>query len=635
MTTNNAWNSGSTYADFQAQNFTGFYSWAAGAPYFDDTTLGTFQLLVGGTGYIKSKKVTWVAQNITGLTAGNCYYIYIDSTGTIGKATSRTDALFTDNIVLFECMRDSTPITNNQLTVAENHPYDFQAQPSNYLHDVIGPVINNYQNGANIVLNGTQGIQINGADVLEDHGLETTIPDSGGAAVTWIKMYTDGTGKWARQNATTTFTGYYNNAGTATALGASKFGVYTLYVSKESLNTSTPTYLAVLDTSQYNNQTAAQTAISNGTTAKASNELQMLEIAQLGYIIYSQASNSIVQVIISKSTLKQTLSTGGTNTASLVNTTTSSFNGWLSAANTNVQSALDTLDDVLIGGTAGQVVTSTGAGAKPTYTTATYPATTGAGTLLLSNSANAVTAGASLTGDFTFTSATAGATRTLTTSNTDNTNAASAALITATTGGANAGDAYYRASTTTTTWAFGVDNSITSPGADPFVVSQNTTLGTNNVISVDTTGVINYPLQRAFSAYKDATASNVTGDSTGYTCTYATEIFDQNSDFDGTSTFTAPVTGRYFFWGIMNFTGLTSSHVTGQIQIVTSNRAYETNVFNPYATQSVSGYYSMSFSAFADMDAADTATFAVTITGGTKVVDVLQVNTRAGGWLVC
>jgi hypothetical protein len=85
----------------------------------------------------------------------------------------------------------------------------------------------------------------------------------------------------------------------------------------------------------------------------------------------------------------------------------------------------------------------------------------------------------------------------------------------------------------------------------------------------------------------------------------------------------------------MNFTGLTSSHVTGQIQIVTSNRTYETNVFNPYATQSGSGYYSMSFSAFADMDAADTATFAVTITGGTKVVDVLQVNTRAGGWLVC
>jgi hypothetical protein len=634
MTTNNAWNSNATYADFQAQNFSGFYSWAAGAPYFDDTTLGTFKLLVGGTGYIKSKKVTWVAQNITGLTAGNCYFIYIDSTGTIGKATSRTDALFTDNIVLFECLRDSTPVTNNQLTVAENHPYDFQAQPSNYLHDVIGPVINNNQNGANITLNGTQGIQINGADSLEDHGLETTIPDSGGAAVTWIKMYTDGTGKWARQNATTTFTGYYNNAGTATALGAGKFAVYTLYVSKASLNTSTPTYLAVLDTSQYNNQTAAQTAISNGTTAKTSNEMQLLELAQLGYIIYGQAANAIVQVIISKSTLKQTLSTGGTNTASLVNTTTSAFNGWLSAANTNVQSSLDKLDDVLIGGTAGQVVTSTGAGAQPTYTTATYPATTGAGTLLLSNSANAVTAGASLTGDFTFTSSTAGATRTLTTSNSDNTNAASAALITATTGGANAGDAYYRASTTTTTWAFGVDNSVTSPGADPFVVSQNTTLGTNNVISIDTTGVINYPLQTAFSASKTSTTTNATGDGTTYTIAYGTEIFDQNDDFSS-PTFTAPVTGRYYLCGDVNISSLTSSHVTGQMQLVTSNRNYETNVFNPYTAQSGSGYLSIPFGAFADLDAADTATMTVTISGGTKVVSVLQVNNRFFGWLDC
>lgn len=635
MTTNNSWNSASTYADFQAQKFTGFYSWAAGAPYFDDTTLGTFKLLVGGTGYIKSKKVTWVAQNITGLTAGNCYFIYIDSTGTIGKATTRTDALFTDNIVLFECLRDSTPVTNNQVTVAENHPYDFQAQPSNYLHDVIGPVINNYQNGANITLNGTQGIQINGADVLEDHGLETTIPDSGGAAVTWIRMYTDGTGKWARQNATTTFTGYYNNAGTATALSANRFAVYTLYVSKDSLNTSTPTYLAVLHTAQFTSLTAANTAISNGTIARASNELQALEIAQLGYIVYSQASASIVNVIISKSTLKQTLSTGGTNTASLVNTTTSAFNGWLSAANTNVQSSLDTLDDVLIGGTAGQVVTSTGAGAQPTYTTATYPATTGAGTVLLSNSANAVTAGSSLTGNFTYTSSTSGAARTLTVTNTDNTSVNSEARVWIETGGASAGDPQIVFSTNTEQWTIGMDNSITSPGADPFVLSHLIGLGAFNSIEADRDGTINFPRQSAFSAYKDATANNVTGDGTTYTCTYATEIFDQNADFDGTSTFTAPVKGRYFFCGIMNFTGLTSSHVTGQIQIVTSNRTYETNVFNPYSTQSGSGYYSMSFSAFADMDAADTATFALTISGGTKVVDVLQVNSRAGGWLVC
>lgn len=325
---------------------TGFYSWAAGGPYFDDATLGTFKLLVGGTGYIQGKRVTWVAQNYTGMTAGNTYFIYIDNTGTIGAATAHTDALYEDYILLFQCLRDSTPVTNNQVTVKENHPYSFQPGPSNWMHDVAGILIQNSQNGANIALDGTQGIQINGADVLTDHGLDTTIPDSGGAAVTWIRMYTNAGGKWARQNATTTFTGYWNNAGTATALSANRWAVYTLYVSKDSLNTTTPTYFAVLDTAQYTTQANANTAIANGTTAKASGELAALELAQLGFITYRQSTAAITNVVISKSTLRATFSTGGTNTASLVNTDVTNFNAWLSAADSNVQAALDTLDDV-------------------------------------------------------------------------------------------------------------------------------------------------------------------------------------------------------------------------------------------------------------------------------------------------
>jgi hypothetical protein len=327
------------------QNNSGFYSWAAAGPYFDDTTLGTFKLLVGGTGYILGKRVTWVAQNYVGMTAGNTYYIYIDSTGTIGAATTRTDALFVNNIVLFECLRDNTSVTNNQLTTKENHPYSFPSSTSNYLHDSVGVIIENSSQGANITLNGTQGIQINGADVLDDHGLTTTIPDSGGSAVTWIRMYTDAGGKWVRQNATTTFTGYYNNAGTATALSANKYAVYTLYALKDNANSSTPLYMAVLDTSQYNTAALASSAISAGTTAIATNELFAMEPCQLGYIVYAQSSSSITSVIISKATLRSGTSTAGTNQGSLVNLSTANFNGWLSSSNTNVQSALDELDD--------------------------------------------------------------------------------------------------------------------------------------------------------------------------------------------------------------------------------------------------------------------------------------------------
>jgi hypothetical protein len=335
---------GEIYANtIQRMKMTGFYSWAAGGPYFDDTTLGTFSLLVGGTGYVKGKLVTWVAQNITGLTAGNTYYIYIDSTGTIGKATAHTDALYEDYIVLFECLRDSTG-TNNQLTVAENHPYSFQTGASNYLHDIVGPVIQNTTNGANIVISGTQKIGISGDDVLSDHGLDTTITAT--ATVTsWLKYYTNAGGKWARQNATDSFTGYWNSAGTPTALGAGRWAVYTLYVTKNNLNSAGPVYIAVLNTSDFGSSGAANTAIANGITAKVSGELAALEIAQLGYIIYRQSTAAITTVTISKSTLKATLSTGGTNTASLVVTDTANFNGILSASDTNVQAALDTIDD--------------------------------------------------------------------------------------------------------------------------------------------------------------------------------------------------------------------------------------------------------------------------------------------------
>jgi hypothetical protein len=325
---------------------TGFATWGGAGVYFDDTTLGEFTVSRPGTGYINGKLISWTApQTVTGMTAGNTYIIYIDNTGTIGSTTSFAQATFQDYIPLFECMRDSTPVTNTQLTVRENHPYNFPVAASFFDHSVIGPVIENNLNGANITINGTQKIQINGADVLADHGLYTTIPDSSSAAVTFKKYYTTAAGKWAFYSGTDTFSGTWNNAGTPTALTAGRYAVYTLYCSKDNINTSTPTYFAVLDTSEYNSQTAANTAIANGTVAKATAELAKLEVCQLGYIIFRQSTNAITSVVISKTTLRQTLSTGGTNTAALVNTNVTAFNGILSSADTNVQAALDTIDN--------------------------------------------------------------------------------------------------------------------------------------------------------------------------------------------------------------------------------------------------------------------------------------------------
>ena len=329
-----------------AQALSGFASWDGAGPYFDDTVLGDFEVSESGVGYVRGERVTWTApQTETGMTAGNTYYIYIDDTGTIGKTTTYDMALFRDNIVLFECMRDSTAGTNLQVTVKENHPYTVPWETSVYLHDTIGTALTAHGGGANIILDGTQKIAISGADELEDHGLETDIPDSGGTGVTWKQYFTLGSGKWAQNSSTDTFVGEYNNAGTATALGGNKFGVYKLYVSKDNINVTTPTYFAVLHTAQFNNLVSAQVAIANGTIASISGELAELEMGRLGYIIFAESSTSIVDVIIDKETVGTGGTTAGTNQASLVLTNVTNFDGILSAADTTVQASLETIDD--------------------------------------------------------------------------------------------------------------------------------------------------------------------------------------------------------------------------------------------------------------------------------------------------
>jgi hypothetical protein len=182
---------GEIYADTVLRmDMTGFYSWAAAGPYFDDTTLGTFDLLVGGEGYIKGKLVTWAAQTYVGMTSGATWYIYIDEDGVIGATSTRTDALFTDYIVLFECLYDETTIGGAKLqhTVKENHPYSYQVGISNYQHHAIGTIYKG--TGANITLVGPANVKISisGADELEDHGLETVIADTGGAGVHQIPV---------------------------------------------------------------------------------------------------------------------------------------------------------------------------------------------------------------------------------------------------------------------------------------------------------------------------------------------------------------------------------------------------------------------------------------------------------------
>lgn len=128
--------------------------------------------------------------------------------------------------------------------------------------------------------------------------------------------------------------------------------------------------------------------------------------------------------------------------------------------------------------------------------------------------------------------------------------------------------------------------------------------------------------QPAFLAIPDGTKSNVTGDGTVYTVVWDDEIFDQNSNFDGTSTFTAPVTGKYQFSSGVH---VANAAINGdfKLRLVTSNSTYMFAEVDPNQVDN-NGNFAFCGSVLCDMDSGDTATVTVAVSGGTKITDVID-----------
>lgn len=225
-----------------------------------------------------------------------------------------------------------------------------------------------------------------------------------------------------------------------------------------------------------------------------------------------------------------------------------------------------------------------------------------------------------------------GGTNTLTVTNSSNTSSSSANIV-STVAGSSAADPTYQAVVSgVTSWTWGADNSVTSPTADPWVLAQGTTLGTNNVMSVDTAGAINYPLQPAFLATSN-TQSNVTGDGTVYTILYDNTIFDQGTNFSS-PTFTAPVTGRYQINVTTQSFNYTVAHTASNVIIVASNRSVTINGGNFFNQASPAAILKVSGSILIDMDAADTCSVTLTVSNGTKVIGINPTQTTFSGFLM-
>lgn len=154
---------------------------------------------------------------------------------------------------------------------------------------------------------------------------------------------------------------------------------------------------------------------------------------------------------------------------------------------------------------------------------------------------------------------------------------------------------------------------------------------TNSVLNVADTGEITRPMQPAVFAYLGTTDSNATGNGTLFTLgsgNALTEVFDQNSNFVTTGTFTAPVTGRYLviFQGHMQVpSGATTSEMA--INLTSSNRTYfllyypsRNRVTNFYAANLAIG---CSNSVLIDMDAADTVIGQCSASSTTKTTNIV------------
>jgi len=165
--------------------------------------------------------------------------------------------------------------------------------------------------------------------------------------------------------------------------------------------------------------------------------------------------------------------------------------------------------------------------------------------------------------------------------------------------------------------------------ADSLTIGLGSALGTTSHMVIDSTGAVTMPLQPAFCAIPAATQSNVAN---AATVAFGTERFDQNSDF-ASNTFTAPVTGKYQLSYMVRMDGMDQASSYTRMSLITSNRGYESAIFDTSKLSGDPTYWHFTQSVLADMDANDTAYVRWNYSSGSQQADVN--SGEFSGYLVC
>tara|TARA_R110002096_G_scaffold419931_1_gene624778 strand:+ start:23 stop:781 length:759 start_codon:yes stop_codon:yes gene_type:complete len=167
---------------------------------------------------------------------------------------------------------------------------------------------------------------------------------------------------------------------------------------------------------------------------------------------------------------------------------------------------------------------------------------------------------------------------------------------------------------------------------DSLVIGLGDTLGTTDSMVINAAGIITKPLQPAFQAKPASDQTNIAV-GTEVNILFGTEIFDNNADYDGSFIFTAPVTGKYHFSGVVRLGAVDAASEYYIIRLRTSNRDRDF-IFDSNEFSSDLDYVSFPFAITTDMDAGDQAYMRYYQNSGTAQTDV-DSSSVFSGHLVC